>query len=125
MPGMMDTILNLGLNDETVDALAESSGNPRFAWDCYRRFIQMYGDVVMGVQKLPSEDEEPFELVIEKVKKKLLGNAHAEDTDLSADDLKVLVSEFKKLVKSRTGKAFPNDPWEQLRGAVGPFSVHG
>ena len=119
MPGMMDTILNLGLNDETVDALAESSGNPRFAWDSYRRFIQMYGDVVMGVQKLPSEDEEPFELVIEKVKKKLLGNAHAEDTDLSADDLKVLVNEFKKLVKSRTGKAFPNDPWEQLRGAVG------
>ena len=119
MPGMMDTILNLGLNDETVDALAESSGNPRFAWDSYRRFIQMYGDVVMGVQKLPSEDEEPFELVIEKVKKKLLGNAHAEDTDLSAADLKVLVSEFKKLVKSRTGKAFPNDPWDQLRGAVG------
>ena len=119
MPGMMDTILNLGLNDETVDALGESSGNPRFAWDSYRRFIQMYGDVVMGVQKLPSEDEEPFELLIEKVKKKLLGNAHAEDTDLSADDLKVLVSEFKKLVKSRTGKAFPNDPWEQLRGAVG------
>ena len=119
MPGMMDTILNLGLNDETVDALAESSGNPRFAWDSYRRFIQMYGDVVMGVQKLPSEDEEPFELVIEKVKKKLLGNAHAEDTDLSADDLKVLVSEFKKLVKSRTGKAFPNNPWDQLRGAVG------
>ena len=119
MPGMMDTILNLGLNDETVDALAESSGNPRFAWDSYRRFIQMYGDVVMGVQKLPSEDEEPFELVIEKVKKKLLGNAHAEDTDLSADDLKVLVNEFKKLVKSRTGKAFPNNPWDQLRGAVG------
>jgi pyruvate,orthophosphate dikinase len=119
MPGMMDTILNLGLNDETVDALAESSGNSRFAWDSYRRFIQMYGDVVMGVQKLPSEDEEPFELVIEKVKKKLLGNAHAEDTDLSAADLKVLVSEFKKLVKSRTGKAFPNDPWDQLRGAVG------
>ena len=93
MPGMMDTILNLGLNDETVDALAESSGNPRFAWDSYRRFIQMYGDVVMGVQKLPSEDEEPFELVIEKVKKKLLGNAHADDTDLSADDLKILVDE--------------------------------
>ena len=119
MPGMMDTILNLGLNDETVDALAESSGNPRFAWDSYRRFIQMYGDVVMGVQKLPSEDEEPFELVIEKVKKKLLGDAHAEDTDLSADNLKVLVGEFKKLVKSRTGKAFPNNPWDQLRGAVG------
>ena len=119
MPGMMDTILNLGLNDETVEALAKSSGNARFAWDSYRRFIQMYGDVVMGVQKLPSEDEEPFEIVIEKVKKKLLGNSHADDTDLSADDLKVLVDEFKKLVKKRTGKAFPNNPWEQLRGSVG------
>ena len=119
MPGMMDTILNLGLNDETVDALAESSGNPRFAWDSYRRFIQMYGDVVMGVQKLPSEDEEPFEIVIEQVKKKLLGNAHADDTDLSTDNLKVLVDAFKKLVKKRTGKAFPNNPWDQLRGSVG------
>jgi len=119
MPGMMDTILNLGLNDETVVALAKSSGNPRFAWDSYRRFIQMYGDVVMGVQKLPTEDEEPFEILIEQVKKKLLGNAHAEDTDLSADDLQVLVAEFKKLVKSRTGKAFPNNPWDQLRGSVG------
>ena len=119
MPGMMDTILNLGLNDETVNALAESSGNPRFAWDSYRRFIQMYGDVVMGVQKLPSEDEEPFEIVIEQVKKKLLGNAHADDTDLSTDNLKVLVDAFKKLVKKRTGKAFPNNPWDQLRGSVG------
>jgi pyruvate,orthophosphate dikinase len=119
MPGMMDTILNLGLNDETVEALAKSSGNARFAWDSYRRFIQMYGDVVMGVQKLPSEDEEPFEILIEQVKKKLLGNAHADDTDLSADDLQVLVAEFKKLVKSRTGKAFPSDPWDQLRGSVG------
>ena len=119
MPGMMDTILNLGLNDETVDALAESSGNPRFAWDSYRRFIQMYGDVVMGVQKLPSEDEEPFEIVIEQVKKKLLGNAHADDTDLSTDNLKVLVDAFKKLVKKRTGKVFPNNPWDQLRGSVG------
>ncbi|MDP6913534.1 MAG: pyruvate, phosphate dikinase [Verrucomicrobiota bacterium] len=119
MPGMMDTILNLGLNDETVEALAKSSGNARFAWDSYRRFIQMYGDVVMGVQKLPSEDEEPFEILIEQVKKKLLGNAHADDTDLSAENLQVLVAEFKKLVKSRTGKAFPNDPWDQLRGSVG------
>ena len=119
MPGMMDTILNLGLNNETVEALAKSSGNPRFAWDSYRRFIQMYGDVVMGVQKLPTEDEEPFEILIEQVKKKLLGNAHADDTDLSAADLQVLVAEFKKLVKSRTGKAFPNDPWDQLRGSVG------
>ena len=119
MPGMMDTILNLGLNDESVNALAESSGNARFAWDSYRRFIQMYGDVVMGVQKLPSDDEEPFEIIIEKVKKKLLGNAHAEDTDLSTGDLQVLVAEFKKLVKSRTGKAFPSNPWDQLHGAVG------
>ena len=119
MPGMMDTILNLGLNDETVEALAKSSGNARFAWDSYRRFIQMYGDVVMGVQKLPTEDEELFEILIEQVKKKLLGNAHADDTDLSAENLQVLVAEFKKLVKSRTGKAFPNDPWDQLRGSVG------
>ena len=119
MPGMMDTILNLGLNDETVEALAKSSGNARFAWDSYRRFIQMYGDVVMGVQKLPTEDEEPFEIVIENVKKKLLGNAHADDTDLSAEDLQVLVAEFKKLVKARTGKAFPNSPWDQLRGSIG------
>ncbi|MDP7292036.1 MAG: pyruvate, phosphate dikinase [Verrucomicrobiota bacterium] len=119
MPGMMDTILNLGLNDETVEALARSSNNARFAWDSYRRFIQMYGDVVMGVQKLPSEDEEPFEILIEKIKKKHLGNAHAEDTELSTEDLQVLVAEFKKLVKSRTGKVFPNDPWDQLRGAVG------
>ena len=119
MPGMMDTILNLGLNDETVEALAKSSGNARFAWDSYRRFIQMYGDVVMGVQKLPTEDEEPFEILIEQVKKKLLGNAHADDTDLSAENLQVLVAEFKKLVKSRSGKAFPNDPWDQLRGSVG------
>ena len=119
MPGMMDTILNLGLNDETVEALAKSSGNARFAWDSYRRFIQMYGDVVMGVQKLPTEDEEPFEILIEQVKKKLLGNAHADDTDLSAENLQVLVAEFKKLVKKRTGKAFPNAPWDQLRGSVG------
>jgi pyruvate,orthophosphate dikinase len=119
MPGMMDTILNLGLNDDTVEALAKFSNNPRFAWDSYRRFIQMYGDVVMGVQKLPSEDEEPFELVIEKIKKKHLGDAHAEDTELTAENLKELVAAFKKLVKQRTGKAFPNDPWEQLDGSIG------
>jgi pyruvate,orthophosphate dikinase len=119
MPGMMDTILNLGLNDDTVEALAKFSKNPRFAWDSYRRFIQMYGDVVMGVQKLPSEDEEPFELVIEKIKKKHLGDAHAEDTELTTENLKELVAAFKKLVKQRTGKAFPNDPWEQLDGSIG------
>ena len=119
MPGMMDTILNLGLNDETVEALAKFSNNPRFAWDSYRRFIQMYGDVVLGVQKLPNEDEEPFEIVIEQIKKKCLGNEEAEDTELSAEHLQQLVAAFKKLVKNRTGKNFPKDPWDQLRGAVG------
>src|SRR5580658_3630607 len=85
MPGMMDTILNLGLNDQTVLALEQVSNNPRFAWDCYRRFIQMYGDVVMGVQKLPNEDHEPFETVIEGLKHALfLGEAHVEDTRIDA-----------------------------------------
>jgi pyruvate,orthophosphate dikinase len=110
MPGMMDTILNLGLNDETVIALEKATGNPRFAWDCYRRFIQMYGDVVLGVQKRPDEDHEPFEVVIEQVKADNLGDAHAEDTALSADDLKEVIKRFKKLVKDRTGKAFPASP---------------
>ena len=119
MPGMMDTILNLGLNDQSVLSLAKATGNERFAYDCYRRFIQMYGDVVMGVQKLPGEDHEPFEVVIEGVKHERLHDAEAEDTKLSVDDLKELVSRFKKLVKDRTGRAFPNDPWDQLTGAVG------
>jgi pyruvate,orthophosphate dikinase len=119
MPGMMDTILNLGLNDDTVLALVKATNNERFAWDCYRRFVQMYGDVVLGVQKAPGEDHEPFEVAIESLKKDRLGNAHAEDTELSADDLKELVVRFKKLVKDRTGKAFPSNPWEQLKGAIG------
>ena len=120
MPGMMDTILNLGLNDQTTEALAESSKNPRFAWDCYRRFIQMYGDVVMGVQKNPDEDEEPFEAAIDEIKAELFPKEReVEDTRLDADAIKELVSRFKKLVKKRTGKAFPNDPWKQLEGAVG------
>jgi pyruvate, orthophosphate dikinase len=119
MPGMMDTILNLGLNDQTVLALEKGSGNPRFAWDCYRRFIQMYGDVVMGVQKLPNEDHEPFETVIEGLKSELFpGEDHPEDTRIDVDGLKELVKRFKALVKERTGKAFPNDPWAQLQGAV-------
>ncbi len=118
MPGMMDTILNLGLNDATVDALSEASGNPRFAYDCYRRFIQMYGDVVMGVQSLPGEEVEPFEAVIEGLKADLYGSAHVEDTEITADGMKELVKRFKALVKERTGKAFPNDPWKQLDGAV-------
>ncbi len=118
MPGMMDTILNLGLNDQTVLALEKATNNPRFAWDCYRRFIQMYGDVVMGVQKREGEDHEPFEVVIEQLKH----DHHEDDVDdahLTVDDYKELVARFKKLVKERTGKTFPNDPWEQLRGAAG------
>ncbi len=118
MPGMMDTILNLGLNDETVIALERATNNPRFAWDCYRRFIQMYGDVVLGVQKRAGEDHEPFETVLETYKHEVHGNGHLEDTKLSADDLKEIIVRFKKLVKERTGKAFPADPWKQLDGAV-------
>ncbi|MEW6156376.1 MAG: pyruvate, phosphate dikinase [Verrucomicrobiota bacterium] len=119
MPGMMDTILNLGLNDQTVHALAKASNNERFAWDCYRRFIQMYGDVVLGVQKRPDEDHEPFETVIEGLKKDLYGEHHVEDTRIDTEGLKELVKRFKRLVKERTGKEFPNDPWAQLKGAVG------
>jgi len=120
MPGMMDTILNLGLNDNTVQALEKASGNPRFAWDCYRRFIQMYGDVVMGVQKRPDEDHEPFETVIEELKAELFpGEQHVEDTKLDVKGLKEMVRRFKALVKERTGEEFPNDPWAQLKGAVG------
>ena len=116
MPGMMDTILNLGMNDEVVEIVAEKSGNPRFAWDSYRRFLQMYGDVVMGVQKREGEDHEPFETVIEEVKHA----AHVQkDTELSPDDLKTLVERFKQLIKERTGKTFPQDPRQQLWGAIG------
>jgi len=119
MPGMMDTILNLGLNDETVLALVKATSNERFAWDCYRRFIQMYGDVVLGVQILPAEDHEPFETVIGGLKDERYGNHDLEDTKLTTDDLKELVKRFKALVKERTGKEFPNDPWKQLEGAIG------
>jgi pyruvate,orthophosphate dikinase len=118
MPGMMDTILNLGLNDQTVEALGKKTQNPRFAWDCYRRFVQMYGDVVLGVQKRPGEDHEPFETVIEGLKHER-HHQHIEDTKLTVDDLKELVVRFKALVKERVGKNFPASPWEQLMGAVG------
>ncbi len=118
MPGMMDTILNLGLNDETVVALVKATKNERFAWDCYRRFIQMYGDVVMGVQKRADEDHEPFEIVIHKLKHDRHGD-DVEDTKLSVADLKELVARFKKLIKERTDGEFPQDPWQQLWGAVG------
>jgi pyruvate,orthophosphate dikinase len=118
MPGMMDTILNLGLNDQTVEALARKTQNPRFAWDCYRRFIQMYGDVVLGVQKRPDEDHEPFETVIEGLKHERY-HGDIEDTKLSVEDLQELVRRFKALVKDRVGKNFPSSPWDQLNGAVG------
>jgi pyruvate,orthophosphate dikinase len=118
MPGMMDTILNLGLNDQTVEALARKTNNPRFAWDCYRRFVQMYGDVVLGVQKRPDEDHEPFETVIEGLKHERY-HADIEDTRLTVEDLRELVSRFKALVKERAGKNFPASPWDQLMGAVG------
>jgi pyruvate,orthophosphate dikinase len=118
MPGMMDTILNLGLNDQTVEALATKTGNARFAWDCYRRFVQMYGDVVLGVQKRPDEDHEPFETVIESLKHERY-HEHIEDTKLTVDDLKELVARFKALVHERVGKDFPASPWDQLMGAVG------
>ena len=118
MPGMMDTILNLGLNDQTVVALERATRNPRFAWDCYRRFIQMYGDVVIGVQKREGEDHEPFETVIHDFKH---GKYHAdiEDSKLTAADQRELVARFKTLVHERTGQVFPDDPWDQLRGAAG------
>jgi pyruvate,orthophosphate dikinase len=118
MPGMMDTILNLGLNDQTVEALATKTQNPRFAWDCYRRFVQMYGDVVLGVQKRPGEDHEPFETVIHALKHERY-HEDIEDTKLTVDDLKELVVRFKALVKERAGKDFPSSPWDQLVGAAG------
>ena len=119
MPGMMDTILNLGLNDDTVKSLESATKNERFAWDCYRRFIQMYGDVVMGVQKREGEDHDPFEAAIEHYKDATYGQHDLDDSKLTAADYKALVALFKKLVKDRTGKAFPNNPWDQLRGAAG------
>src|SRR6188768_3319989 len=119
MPGMMDTILNLGLNDETVLALVKATNNERFAWDCYRRFIQMYGDVVMGVQKREGEDHDPFESTIEHYKDERYGQHNIDDSKLTAADYQQLVARFKKLVKDRTGQAFPNDPWDQLKGAAG------
>jgi pyruvate,orthophosphate dikinase len=115
MPGMMDTVLNLGLNDTTVEALAKKSGAPRFAYDSYRRFVQMFGDVVLGLKPETKEDHDPFEVLLER--KKEARGVHL-DTELGADDLRELVGEFKAEIKRRTGKAFPDDPWEQLWGAI-------
>ena len=115
MPGMMDTILNLGLNDEAVAGLTAKSGNERFAWDSYRRFIQMYGDVVMGLKPESKEDHDPFEEIIDEIKEK---KGVELDTQLDVADLKQMVAEFKGMIRTRLGREFPTDPWEQLWGAV-------
>ena len=115
MPGMMDTVLNLGLNDEAVIGIAKKTNNERFAWDSYRRFIQMYGDVVLGMKPESKEDIDPFEEIMEDLKHK---RGIELDTDFTIQDLQDLVYDFKEAVKRRTGHDFPTDPWDQLRGAI-------
>ncbi|UCG41801.1 MAG: pyruvate, phosphate dikinase [candidate division WOR-3 bacterium] len=115
MPGMMDTVLNLGLNDQTVGGLARASGNPRFAWDSYRRFVQTYGDVVMGLKPDSEEERDPFEVQIDKLKRRSRVNY---DYELSVDDLKALVRAFKTLIRRRTGQSFPTEPEKQLWCAI-------
>jgi len=116
MPGMMDTILNLGLNDRTVEGLAQVSKNPRFAWDCYRRFVAMYGDVVLDLKPVDKRERDPFEVILEK--KKMAYGVRL-DPELPVDALKELVRDFKAEIRYRTGKIFPDDPMEQLWGAIG------
>ena len=115
MPGMMDTILNLGLNDDAVQGLARHVGDERFAWDSYRRFVQMYGDVVMGLKPAKKEDHDPFEVIIDMVKDR---RGVKLDTELDTGDLQELVARFKALIRARIGRDFPTDPWQQLWGAV-------
>ena len=115
MPGMMDTILNLGLNDEVVEGLSKKTGNPRFAYDAYRRFVQMYGDVVLGMKPVNKDDVNPFEAIIDDVKK---AKGVQLDNELEVDDLKELVKRFKVAIVEQTGKEFPTDPMEQLWGAI-------
>ncbi len=115
MPGMMDTVLNLGMNDATVETMAVKSGNPRFAWDSYRRFVQMYGDVVLGMKPKSKTDIDPFEAIMDKVKE---GKGIKFDNELDVDDLKELVKLFKAAVKDYTGKDFPESAWEQLWGGI-------
>jgi len=115
MPGMMDTVLNLGLNDDAVIGIARKSGNERFAWDSYRRFVQMYGDVVLGLKPQSKEDIDPFEEIMDEMKE---SKGIELDTDLTTDDLKELVKQFKVAVKEKTGHDFPVSPWDQLWGAV-------
>ena len=116
MPGMMDTILNLGINDKVVEVIAEKSGNPQFAWDSYRRFVQMYGDVVMGVQKRAGEDHDPFEEILEHGREEQ--GVHL-DSELSVESIKKIITKYQALILERTGGEFPQDPKEQLWGAVG------
>jgi pyruvate,orthophosphate dikinase len=116
MPGMMDTILNLGLNDETVQGIIAQTGNARFAYDSYRRFVQMYGDVVLDLKPQSKTEEDPFEVALVEKKR---ARGVTQDTDLTADDLRELVGEFKALIKMRKGVVFPEDPHEQLWGAIG------
>ena len=115
MPGMMDTILNLGLNDEVAAGMVKKTGNDRFVYDSYRRFVQMYGDVVLGMKPVNKEDIDPFEAIIEKVKAQ---RGIKLDNELSVEELKQLVAEFKAAIKEQTGKDFPTDPMEQLWGAI-------
>jgi len=115
MPGMMDTVLNLGLNDDAVQGIAKKTGNERFAWDSYRRFVQMYGDVVLGMKPENKDDIDPFEEIMEKLKEE---KGVENDVDLTVDDLKTMVTRFKEAVKKQTGHGFPESPWEQLWGAV-------
>ena len=115
MPGMMDTILNLGLNDEVVEGMSRKTGNPRFAWDSYRRFVQMYGDVVLGMKPTSKEDIDPFEAIIEEVK---AAKGVKLDNELDVEDLKQLVQKFKVAVKQQTGQDFPTSAYEQLWGAI-------
>ncbi len=116
MPGMMDTVLNIGLNDTTVEGLIAKTGNPRFAYDSYRRFVAMYGDVVMGLKASTELDEDPFDKLIDELKKE---KGYAYDTDMTAEDLKGLVAKFKGLIKEKLGQSFPEDPREQMWGAIG------
>ena len=115
MPGMMDTILNLGLNDEVVEGLARKTGNERFAYDSYRRFVQMYGDVVLGMKPVNKEDIDPFEAIIMDVKKQ---RGITLDNEMNVDELKQLVTAFKAAIKQQTGKDFPDNPMDQLWGAI-------
>ncbi len=115
MPGMMDTILNLGLNDTVVEGMSRKTGNPRFVWDSYRRFVQMYGDVVLGMKPENKNDHDPFEVIIDQIKEE---QGVELDTDLTVDDLKEMVKRFKAAVKEQTGQDFPDSAYEQLWGSI-------